>query len=147
MILDKDFVYPDSNWIYGPSEGAEAKVEFIKGVAKFNIIKVGSAEWHVQLKTKNYLKIEKDKNYTVKFKAKSDVKRNIQLLIEQNGGSWTKYGEQEITLSKEMKNYSFEFTMENDTDQKAELVFLLGNIGNSNTIGNHTVEISDIYLQ
>ncbi len=147
MILDNAFTDPDVNWVYGSFESGEAKTGFNNGIARFDIYKVGGEDWHIQIKTKNYLNLENGKSYIITFKARSSIERKMKIVVEQNGSGWARYTEQEVLLTPEFKDYRLEFNMTRGNDHLAELVFMLGTVGNSGAIGKHSVEISSVVMQ
>ncbi|WP_052404416.1 carbohydrate binding domain-containing protein [Paenibacillus sp. FSL H7-0737] len=107
----------------------------------------GQAAYSAQVDYEN-LKLIQGKTYTLKFKARSTVNRNIQVAVEHKGGEYNKYMEAElIALTQSMKEFSYTFTMNGATDAGAHLVFLLGLIdGNSTETNNEISAGSTIYL-
>lgn len=107
----------------------------------------GQAAYSAQVDYEN-LKLVQGKTYTLKFKARSTVNRNIQVAVEHKGGDYNKYMEAElIALTQSMKEFSYTFTMNGATDAGAHLVFLLGLIdGNSTETNNEISAGSTIYL-
>ncbi|WP_339243446.1 carbohydrate binding domain-containing protein [Paenibacillus sp. FSL F4-0243] len=107
----------------------------------------GQAAYSAQVDYEN-LKLIQGKTYTLKFKARSTVNRNIQVAVEHKGGDYNKYMEAElIALTQSMKELSYTFTMNGATDAGAHLVFLLGLIdGNSTETNNEISAGSTIYL-
>lgn len=131
----------------------EGSAAVLNGELDVSLNFTGSANYAAQVDYQN-LKLEQGKSYTLIFKARSDVNRLIELAVEHFGGEWTKYfvPAEAIALTKEMKPFSYTFTMNGGTDAGAHLVFLLGLIsGNSeetNTAiaaGNH-IYIDDVSL-
>ncbi|OZQ61345.1 hypothetical protein CA600_25510 [Paenibacillus sp. VTT E-133280] len=107
----------------------------------------GQAAYSAQVDYEN-LKLIQGKTYTLKFKARSTVNRNIQVAVEHKGGDYTKYMEAElIALTQNMKEFSYTFTMNGATDAGVHLVFLLGLIdGNSTETNSEIGAGSTIYL-
>ncbi|MDH6373600.1 beta-glucanase (GH16 family) [Paenibacillus sp. PastF-3] len=107
----------------------------------------GQAAYSAQVDYEN-LKLIQGKTYTLKFKARSTVNRNIQGAVEHKGGDYTKYMEAElIALTQNMKEFSYTFTMNGATDAGVHLVFLLGLIdGNSTETNSEIGAGSTIYL-
>ncbi|MEK4345930.1 carbohydrate binding domain-containing protein [Paenibacillus sp. FSL P4-0184] len=107
----------------------------------------GQAAYSAQVDYEN-LKLVQGKMYTLKFKARSTVNRNIQVAVEHKGGDYTKYLEAElIALTQNMKEFSYTFTMNGATDAGAHLVFLLGLIDGNSTETNSEISAgSTIYL-
>jgi len=86
----------------------------------------GTEGWYGQFKTV-ILDISKGKSYVVSFKAKADEPFNLSTNIGLNADPWTTYsGYQKFDLTTEMKTYTYEFTMGEDDDRRARMVFDLG---------------------
>lgn len=107
----------------------------------------GQAAYSAQVDYEN-LKLVQGKTYTLKFKARSTVNRNIQVAVEHKGGDYNKYMEAElIALTQSMKEFSYTFTMNGATDAGAHLVFLVGLIDGNSTETNSEISAgSIIYL-
>jgi hypothetical protein len=116
---------------------------FDQGELKASLSGTGSANWSAQV-YQNGLTLTKDKSYMLTFDARSSVARNIQAVVEQNGGSYTKYTDQIIALTNTMKTFSYTFTMP-ATDTAAHVNFLLGQIGGV-AVGAHDVFLDNISL-
>lgn len=113
----------------------------------------GSANYAVQVDYAN-LKLEQGKSYTLSFKARSDIDRLIEFVIEYKGEGYTKYfvPAEAIALTDTMKTFTYTFTMNHATDAGTHLVFLMGkNAGNSEETnaaianGNH-IYFDDVSL-
>lgn len=121
-----------------------------------DIKNTGDQDWHVQLKQTG-VKLEKDKNYKITFKAKSDLDRDIKFAFQRNGlkrttadgaEDWTVYFEDgQIPVTKDWKTYSAIFTMKEDTDAETSMSFSLGAVGGKQITDKHTVCIDDIVLE
>ncbi|MCX7951907.1 MAG: carbohydrate binding domain-containing protein, partial [Clostridiales bacterium] len=129
-------------------DGAYSTFLVENGEAKLDIYYEGPQNWSTQLAQQG-LTIEKGKTYVISFDARTTFDRNIQVIIEHNGGEYTKYlGPQEVYLTSEMNHYSFEFTMNAETDSNAHLVFALGKIeGNEFPLPPHTIYIDNVVLE
>ncbi|WP_340004991.1 carbohydrate binding domain-containing protein [Paenibacillus sp. FSL K6-0276] len=107
----------------------------------------GQASYSAQVDYEN-LKLVQGKTYTLKFKARSTVNRNIQVAVEHKGGDYTKYMEAElVALTESMADYSYTFTMKGATDAGVHLVFLIGLIDGNSAETNSAISAgSTIYL-
>ncbi|WP_249900571.1 carbohydrate binding domain-containing protein [Paenibacillus sp. PK3_47] len=94
------------------------------------------------------LKLEQGKSYTLKFSARSDIDRLIEVAVEHNGGDYTKYlPAQKVALTGQMTEYSYTFTMEGAADDGAHLVFLLGLIDGNSAETNASINAGNkIYI-
>jgi beta-glucanase (GH16 family) len=127
------------------SEGVKQTMTVDKGQLKIDLSSDGNEFWAAQV-FQNNLKLEKGKNYRVSFDACSMVAREIQVIVEQNGGDHLKYADvKTVKLTAELKTYSLEFTMAAETDPIAHLLFALGKI-NSNVGSKHTIYFDNVCL-
>ncbi|WDC85130.1 carbohydrate binding domain-containing protein [Caloramator sp. mosi_1] len=150
MIRNGDFGEGTKEWIRFMAnwEGAYSTFNVVNGEALIHIDFEGTEFWSTQL-AQERLKIEKGKTYVVSFDARSSISRKIQVIIEQNGGAYTKYLEPQVAdLTNEMKRFTFEFTMNNDTDPNAHIVFALGKIdGNEFPLQPHDIFIDNVVVE
>ena len=113
----------------------------------FTILDTGASDWNVQLKQNN-ITLEKGKTYTLTFEAKSDMKRDIRVIIQgREDKGWPVYsGENIVTLSSDYQTFSTTFTMESDTDPDAFLSVCLGAVS-ERIDSRHRVCIDNISLE
>ncbi len=127
------------------SEGVKQTMAVGQGRLKVDLSSDGNEYWAAQV-FQNNIKLEKGKSYRIGFDACSTVSREIQVIVEQNGGNHVKYADvKTVKLTSDMKTYSLEFTMQAETDPIAHLVFALGKI-NSSVSSKHTVIFDNVYL-
>ncbi|WP_234124559.1 carbohydrate binding domain-containing protein [Clostridium hydrogenum] len=127
-IYNGDFSDNLNDWNVLHTDGvATTTVE--DGAVKYDITNAGSVNYAVQL-VQSPLLIEKGKYYRVSFKAKSQGIPKISSKVTQVGGSYVAYsGEQTHNLNSDWQDYSYDFKMESDSDNKSRLDFNLGDNG------------------
>lgn len=127
-IYNGDFSDNLNNWNVLHTDGvATTTVE--GGAVKYDITNAGSVNYAVQL-VQSPLLMEKGKYYRVSFKAKSQGIPKISSKVTQVGGSYVAYsGEQQHNLTSDWQDYSYDFKMQSDSDNKSRLDFNLGNNG------------------
>ncbi|MBN2619189.1 MAG: family 16 glycosylhydrolase [Spirochaetales bacterium] len=128
-----NYVYNNSfdkeleNWTFSNFEGGSGSASVENGEIHINIKNGGGQSWGNQL-FQTDMNIQKGSKYLIKFKARAEQNRNFMLKIgglEDRG--WAAYsGEQIFSITPEMKEYSYQFTMKEDTDVKARYEFNLG---------------------
>lgn len=113
----------------------------------FTIHDTGANDWNIQLK-QNSITLEKGKTYTLTFDAKSDINRDIRVIMQgKEDKGWPVYsGENIVTLSAEYQTFTTTFTMESDTDTEAFLSVCLGAVG-ERIDRQHRVCIDNISLE
>lgn len=73
---------------------------------KVNINSSGSAPWHVQLRTQ--LALDNAGSYVLRFKAKTEDARKIEVNLGEQGGNWESYfNTGPVTLASQWQEYSF----------------------------------------
>jgi beta-glucanase (GH16 family) len=77
------------------------------------------------------IELKKGSSYKFNFKARAKANRTIKLEFLSKDGKII-YASQSFDLTKEMKEFAFEFKMNNDTDTGSQAVFKLG--GNNNDV-------------
>ncbi len=120
---------------------AVGTLSVIDGKAVMNVENVGSDDWNVQLKHFG-LVIEQGSTYKLTFKGSSTVAREITLNVMSSTYSW--YGGSGFTLDEETKEYSFTFTMNNETNTDAGLFISMGKIGEAQP---SVITLDDIVLE
>lgn len=108
---------------------------------QIDISNEGKEPWSVLLEQGN-LKLSKGVEYIVSFDARSSALRDVEVTVEN--AQYTRFLSEKSTLTNEMSQYSYTFTM--PSDETASLKFLLGKDG-ENTIGNHIIHIDNVVLQ
>ncbi|MCX7845106.1 MAG: carbohydrate binding domain-containing protein [Dictyoglomaceae bacterium] len=124
-------------WLFRTGDGAQATGVIENGVLKVSITNGGPNSWSVQVLqspiTVEYLGI-----YKVEFEAWASKARKIGVKVGGTAGrGWPAYnpglagqvdqsGGHAINITTEKKVYTFEFTMKQETDNKARFEFQLG---------------------
>lgn len=128
ILSNGDFENGTEGWegfgdAFSPAVGTLAVED---GKAVMRIENVGDADWNVQLKHFG-LVIEQGGTYKVTFKGSSSVARDISFNVMSSTYSW--YGGSTVTLDEDTKEYSFTFTMNQETNTDAGLFISMGKIG------------------
>jgi beta-glucanase (GH16 family) len=131
------------NWYVWAGEGGKVSSHSVEnGEFKIDIADIGNESWNAQFN--QWLKLEPGSTYEVNFTAQAKDARdiNIKLLHPKD---YTVYGEGVKQLSSEMKDYSLQVTIPEDSDDIVNLSFELGAIsGNSRET---TVYFADVSIE
>ena len=104
-----------------------------------NIYDGGYDTWHV-MALQGELTMEQGKTYTITFDAKASKTRDMVSIVSMNEWPYTMYsGYNEYSLTTTYQTFSYSFTMENYTDDWAELQFELGEDDGSVFIDNVSI--------
>jgi Beta-glucanase/Beta-glucan synthetase len=118
--------------------------------AVYDIKNTGDAAWKIQLKQNN-VKLENGKWYKITFDAKSSINRDIMYALQpdgnKNGGNWTPYTEQTISLTNSYSTFTRTFQMTAATDPITILSFSMGAVGGTQITTQHQVSIDNIKLE
>lgn len=120
-------------WNFETHEGAVAKREWTAGdspetpVMHIQVTQPSGQGWHVQT-NQGGLKFTGGKTYTVRFRAKADAERRININLSQNHEPWKVLASGEATLTKEWKTYQFSMPVP-DSDENARVS--LSNLGSA----------------
>ena len=143
IIDNGDFEKGTEGWegfgdAISPAVGTLAVEE---GKAVIRVENVGSDDWNVQLKHFGLI-IEKGSTYKLTFRGSSTVARDISLNVMSKTYDW--YGGSGINLEEETKEYSFTFTMNQDTNTDAGLFISMGKTSNAQP---STIILDDFVLE
>lgn len=143
LLVNGDFSSGKVGWEDPVTLPGEADVSFENGRAVYKIRKVGTEDWHVQLK-QNGIVLEQGAHYKVTFKAKSSEARTIKLAMLSPSYNW--FGGDDLVLDKDQEEeFTVEFTMNEETETNASMVISMGAISEIDTPAS-TVELSEFSL-
>jgi len=133
MVRNGDFSEGEIGWSNRCCWGmAKGTVSFDNGEMHVNVTKQGTDEWHFQIQNWGHHIVE-GRTFVVSFKARSPQSRKIQVRLGRGDpGPYDHYlEEQDVKLTPEMKEYSFEFKMNKyKTNENAVLdINLAGDVG------------------
>lgn len=122
-----------TGWVQEIHKGIQA--DFVADTSDFangksslraDITGTGSGAYQLQFKQLG-IKLEKDVNYTLRFLAKADRKRSINVSFGMEKSPWTNYGlSGEVQLSEGWEEYRLSFNSNAATDNNTRLSFILG---------------------
>ena len=131
----------DASWFLGQGENwgsSAATTSVAGGTATVNVTTIGTEPYQPQLVQYN-LALDKGMNYKLTFKASADVARKIAVAFQQSVDPWGDYATKEFDITTTEQEYTFIFTMEEDSDPTSQFAFNLGQ-------ATGTVKISDVKL-
>ncbi|MBT2693516.1 carbohydrate binding domain-containing protein [Bacillus sp. ISL-55] len=133
-----DGIDPWTNYIHFD---AQAGISVENGEAKVAIDSEGNEPWSVLLEQGN-LSLAQGVVYELSFAARSTVERKAEVTVEN--AAYTRFISESITISDEMQQFTYEFTM--PADEIVSLKMLLGKTALS-PIGQHDVFIDNVVLK
>ena len=154
LLINGDFSSGMVGYEVYVADGASASGVIKDGSFCMDIDKVGVNAWDVQLK-QNDVALEQGKWYEFSFKAKSDTDRPITWAFQRDGvehktpegkEDWTAYHKEEVQIKPELREYKYEFRMDEKSDSGTILCFEMGNIAGT-TAEKHAVTLDDLVLR
>ena len=107
--------------------GGKGDVTVKDGVVHFDIKKGGKDSWNLQFK--QHFALHKGVTYIFSMRAKADKPRTLNVNIKKDCESYTPYANGRILdLSTSWQNFSWKFTMKEETDVDAVLIFDMGGV-------------------
>jgi|GEM_PF-1602290 len=113
----------------------------VQGQTKLAIAAEGDDFWGTQFSQLN-VPLYKGKTYRVSFEARSTVNRKLRLTIDDpvTNGPYALYDS--VSLTPQLKTYTFDFTMTGATNLASRIDFNLGKIGSAS--GAHEVYLDQV---
>lgn len=143
MVVNGDFSDGLTNWSTYLNHGGKCEFNEVNGEAVVEIAKDGSEDYAVQIYYDG-LELEQNGVYEFSFDLDTTVARNIEARIQENGGTYHPYYDNYFDIEEGMNHYSFEFTMEDESDPAPRLCFNLGKPKGATSIGEHTIKIDNV---
>jgi len=128
-------------WTFSKDGGANANLVPNDGSMDVKIESGGNVEHGVQL-LQAPIHLIKGAKYKASFRAKAENERPVKVKIGADGDrSWKDYaGQDPFTLTTSWEDYSFEFTMNDETDVKARYEFNMG-------LNDGDISLDDVRLE
>lgn len=105
--------------------GGKANVRVVNGEVHFDIEQGGKETWGLQFK--QHLTLRNGVTYIFSMRAKAAKPRTLNVNIKRDSEEYTPYANGRILdLSTSWQNFSWKFTMKEDTDPDALLIFDMG---------------------
>lgn len=130
-LLEENFDNNSSDWnLYaGEKFGCAADLSYSNGEAVVNITSAGAEKYGIQFR-KDGVHLEGGSEYVIKFSARANKERTIELNFCMSDAPYTAYSDAtEVALTTEMTDYEIEFMMFESTDNNSRFRFRLGKTG------------------
>ncbi len=115
--------------------GGKADVIVKGGEVRFDVKSAGKETWSLQFKQR--LTLRKGLTYIFSMRAKADKPRTLNVNIKKDSESYVPYANGRILdLSTSWQNFSWKFTMKEDSDTDALLIYDMGGVPISWTLAD-----------
>ena len=145
LVPNGNFDEVSDSWNGWGNDGGEATIEQKDGKLVCDIQNVGTVAWSVQACCNSGFGLYQGGKYRLSFDISSTVGRKLAYGIQMNGGDYSAYVNDTITVDEETQSVSIDFTMTKETDLAPALFFNLGNYDEE--LDAHTVTIDNVDLQ
>lgn len=115
------------SWRFEQHEQGKGAIKAADDAIEFEVTNADGEAWHVQA-VQTGLDLKEGKEYTLRYKAKAEPGRSIQVNAMIDVDDWHTIGlQEEVELGKDWKDYSTSFTAENvNKEKKNRISFVVG---------------------
>lgn len=146
MVQNSEFTDGIDMWTTYINHGGAADFRGENETAVVDIKNPGAVDYGVQIYYDGF-KLDQGGVYEFSFDMSSTVERTIEARLQFNGGDYHAYFDDFITVGPEMKNYSWEFTMEAETDVAPRLCFNMGIPADVSTLDAHIITFDNVSVK
>ncbi|MBQ6258825.1 MAG: family 16 glycosylhydrolase [Lachnospiraceae bacterium] len=124
----------NKNWKFLLANGGKGEAVIEDGKIVIKSEAAGTEEYSVQLVQPD-MPMKEGSSYKLSFKAWADEDRTMKTAVTAPNEGWIRYLEDtEVKLTKEPKEFTFDFTMSEESDPKGRVEFNMGKTGSTATI-------------
>jgi len=144
LISNSTFDSGVKNWGTYMDGGGSATLVSENGKLALKIKSVGTLNYGVQVFF-DVIPLYQNGVYRLRYDISSTVDRDVESMIQQNGGTYQAYTWKGLSITKDPKTVDYTFTMEKETDIMTKLAFNCGNQGSD--LGEHTIYLDNVILE
>ena len=147
LISNSTFESGVSGWGTYKESGGKCSLGTKDGQLALTVSNVGEVNYAVQV-FYDIVPMYKNGVYRLKYDISSSVDRYVEGMIQMNGGDYRSYTWKGLQLTSKPQTIDYEFTMEDDTDIMAKLVFNCGiQKKHEGELPEHTIYIDNVSLE
>ena len=144
IIENSTFDSSTAGWSTYKESGGDCSLGLEDGKLALTVKSVGKLNYSVQV-CYDIIPLYKNGVYHLKYDISSTIDRDVEGMIQQNGGTYQAYTWKGLSLTSEPQTVDYEFTMEEDTDIMAKMVFNCGTTGED--LPEHKIYIDNVSLE
>lgn len=144
IISNSDFESGIAKWGMYKESGGAATLSGVDGKLALKVTSVGEVNYAVQMYY-DIIPLYKNGVYRLKYDISSSIDRYAEGMIQQNGGTYQAYTWKGLDLTSKPLSIDYTFTMEEETDIMAKLVFNCGTQGEA--LPEHTIYLDNVSLE
>ena len=147
IISNSTFDKGTSGWGTYKESGGKCSLSTEDGQLALTVSSVGKVNYAVQV-FYDIVPLYQNGVYRLKYDISSSTDRYIEGMIQQNGGTYQAYTWKGLELTSEPQTVDYEFTMKQETDIMAKLVFNCGiQEKHEGELPEHTIYIDNVSLE
>ena len=143
-VVSSNFNNGNTGWGSFKQSGGSYTLTNQNGKLACTISNVGTLNYSVQFYY-SPVKLMKGGVYRLSYEISSTVHREVEAMIQQDGGKYTTYTWKGLKLTPETQTVDYTFTMEDDTDIMAKFCVNCGNEGEE--LPEHTIYMDNFVLE
>ncbi|MBR2408495.1 MAG: glycoside hydrolase family 9 protein [Lachnospiraceae bacterium] len=142
FVKNATFDESTERWGFYSESGGEGTVTAEDGKLALNITSLGTLNYAVQIYSEDIMKLEKEREYRVRYEISCTEKRSIEVMLQQNGGSYQCYSWKKLELTPQTQVLDYTFTMDSMTDDNVKFVLNCGTQGEA--VPEHTIYLDNV---
>ncbi len=147
IIKNSTFESGTSGWGTYKETGGKCTLSTENGSLALKVSDVGEKNYSVQV-FYDIIPLYQNGVYRLKYDISSSTDRYIEGMIQQNGGTYQAYTWKGLSLTSTPQTVDYEFTMKEETDIMAKLVFNCGiQTEHEGVLPEHTIYIDNVSLE
>ena len=147
IISNSTFDSGVSGWSTYKESGGSCTLGTEDGKLALKVTSTGKVNYAVQV-CYDIIPLYQNGVYRLKYDISSSVDRYVEGMIQQNGGTYQAYTWKGLSLTSEPQTVDYEFTMEEETDIMAKMVFNCGVPAKGETeLPEHTIYLDNVSLE
>jgi endoglucanase len=128
LVKNGDFKNGYNAWFDYKNDDGSYIPDVENNMLKVKLLNPGLNPWSIAV-GQSSINLVKGMMYTVKFSAKGDTPNSIKAVIQKADAPYTNYSGRFIKLTKDMKDFTFSFTMKSDSEANSSIQFQMGTAG------------------
>ena len=146
LISNSTFDTGSTGWGMYKESGGAATLGTEDGRLALHISSTGKVTYSVQM-FYDIIPLYQNAKYRLRYDISCTTQRFVEGMIQQNGGDYTAYTWKGLDIGPEPVSVDYEFTMEDETDIMAKLVFNCGLQAKDGDLGEHTIYLDNVSLE
>jgi endoglucanase len=144
IISNSTFTSGTSGWSTYKESGGSCSLSTEDGQLALTVSSVGKLNYSVQV-CYDIIPLYQNGVYRLKYDISSSIDRTVEGMIQQNGGTYQAYTWKKLELTSTPQTVDYTFTMTEETDIMAKMVFNCGTQGED--LPEHTIYLDNVSLE